>query len=132
MQKSRNNLKKRTPDTSIISVMQALAEAPEQIHAAATRLAAAQADHEKYLAGLSLDALSAPIFPGKTPADPCRPAANDAERKVALDHLLHVQEVDYTPVRGEFDSARIDLALCKDRLDAYTLIARLIIHAHPV
>lgn len=121
---------KKSASIDIQSVARILAETPDQLRAAQRHLDTVRSEFESYVAGLQIDALVAAVIPGKTVEDPKRAPANEVERKYAVEFVFH-RECEAEPklreLKDEYESAQREVTLCRERLEAYKLIARLLI-----
>lgn len=102
----------------------ALAQTPEQLSAAQRALDAIRYQYESRLVELSIAALSAALFPGKTPEDPKRTAANDKERELAIQATC-LQDSAFQQLRLAYEEAQREVSLSRDRQLNYRLIAQL-------
>ncbi len=108
------------------TIATALAESPEQLNTAQKRLDLVRFEYEAYLTTLSIQALSTPLFPGKTPEDPQRAASNEKERDLAIQYVCQ-GDPGYRRLQAEFEAAQRDVTLCRDRQANARLIAQLLL-----
>jgi hypothetical protein len=102
-----------------------LADAPDQLRKAETKRDTARATYEVQLAVLSLTALGAAYFDGKAAGEK-RPAANDAERKLAVEHAVATDEEAQKLLAG-FEAAQRDVTYWREWNTNCQLIARLLL-----
>ena len=105
------------PDAELVM---RLLDVPALLESAQARLDAATRNYESKVTLLSIEALSVPLFPGKKEEDPKRPASNDTERDLAIQHALatnaalielaQTREIalrQVTRLRNELEAAKI-------------------------
>lgn len=117
---------KKTLDTSAQSLAVALVKIADDVFAAQQIADGARREFEGHVTALSVRALGAAVFPGKTDGDPLRVAANDQERKLAVELVCH-EDQTYIELREAHEQAARDLALCKARQANYRIAAQLIL-----
>lgn len=112
------------PPVESENVIAALLNTPRLLMEATARRDHIKADHDKYLAGLSIDALTAPLF---AEGEAKRPAKNDAERKQAVEKICH-DEPEFRALAAEFHAAQREVEFYRNQQENVQLIARLLIH----
>lgn len=117
---------KKAPAVNPENILWGLISAPEDLARAEKRRDLARLDHDSYLAGLALEALTRPLFPDSKNPDVKRAPANESERKAAVD-LIVADEPEYKRLRQEFEAAQREVNLVRNRLESLQLAARLMI-----
>ena len=113
---------KQQPERELVYTL--LIEGPLDIEAAQKSFDLADRDYQKRLVQLSIEALSAPMFPGKTPDAGMRAASNDTERDLAI--ARHTQ-TDDTLIRMALnrEAALRGLQAQRNKFEAAKLLASL-------
>jgi hypothetical protein len=102
----------------------ALAQTPEQLNNAQRTLDAIRYSYEARMVELSIAAMGAAIFPGKTPEDPKRAASNERERDLAIQSVC-LADAGFQQLRLAYEEAQREVSLTRDRQTNYRLIAQL-------
>lgn len=123
--KTRKTIKQAlTPE--LTSVAMGLISISEDVATAQRHYDAVKAEFDGQTVAVSIRALSAALFPGKTPDDPLRPAANDLERKLAVEMTLQTSSL-WTELRQQTEEAERNLRLARDTQENLRLVAQLMI-----
>lgn len=115
---------KKSTVLDLQSVATALINEPDLLYKAEVERDAARIAYDTLLVELSVGAMAAEIFAGKDGAK--RAAANDTERKLAVDQALAASNLAIE-LRANLDRAQREITLHRGRLESYQLIARLLI-----
>lgn len=107
----------------------------ERLLAQPQRIADAQHDfditdrmYQARLTELTIAAFSKPLFPGKKPEDPLRPASNDTEREAAINQMLS-NDLGMIDLARQRDTALRTLIRERNEFEALKLVAQLRISA---
>lgn len=84
--------------------------------------------YQARLTELTIAAFSKPLFPGKKPEDPLRPASNDTEREAAINQTLS-NDLNMIDLARQHDTALRMLILARNEFEALKLVAQLRISA---
>ncbi len=82
-------------------------------------------EYESMLANLTFRAWTQPLFPGKKEGDPARPAANDDERRLAVQMLI-AEDAEFRRVASIREDAHGRLAYERNKLEAAKIIVKLL------
>lgn len=83
------------------------------------------ATYEPMLTTLTLLAYNEPLFPGKKDGDPLRIAANDDERKLAVQIMLQ-RDAEFKRIAEVREDAQRKLAYERNKLEAFRIVVRLV------
>jgi hypothetical protein len=112
------------------SLALALLKAPGDVETAQRHFDASRIELEGHVAAIAVRALTEPIFRVKAKEageeDSWRAAGNDQERKLAVEQTLHL-DATYIELRVVREANARDLELCRNRLKAILMAAKLVI-----
>lgn len=107
-------------------LIEQLMHAPARIAQAQAAYDAADAAYKRLLTRLSMVALTAPLFPGKREGDAPRPAANEAERELAIETMAAENQDLIAAAEARAHAVRV-LAQERNTFEAAQIIAHLMI-----
>lgn len=124
---SRKSMKQlaQIPALTFDNVALNMIQSPERLARAEAHRDLIRIQYDVYLAGLTVNSYGAAIFPGKGEGEK-RTAANEAERKAALDYVT-ASDPDFMELRQVLEAAQRDVCLFRNQVEAYQLAARLLI-----
>lgn len=122
---AKNGKTTELPPIDMENIVGALLNTPRLLNEARLRRDVAKADHDRYAAGLRIDATGALLFAGKGEGEK-RAASSETERKWAADQVL-ATEPDYQALKAEHRAAERETQYFQDQLDCLQLVARLLI-----
>ena len=114
----------KTPITD--ALINELASAPDALNKAQAEVDRIRLEYDRSLVDLSIQALSIPLFPGKTSEDPKRAAANEKERDLAIQFMCQ-HDAAFGMLAVALEDAQRELTLRRDRQTNFRLIAQLVL-----
>lgn len=108
------------------TIIDLLYRSADDLFGAQTELDALRIEYEILLTSLSIDALTAEIFPAKSDPSQVRAALNDRERELAIEHVGQ-GDPRFMETRLAYEAAQRKVKRLKDMQENARLIAQMMI-----